>query len=153
VTDHGVRAGSLAVLIALAASSGCYSMHANLPGTWRRPAPSEDVQVLGRVDVTTTHLWFLGGLVPPPSADIYSAAVLAKVAAAGGDGIANVVIDTRFEAMDVVLSAFTLGIVAPRTYRIRADIVRLPTAAPPGRALLGRGRALAASIAPPRGAP
>ncbi len=133
--------GVACVLVALAAASGCYSMHASLPGTWRRPPPSEDVAVLGRVDVTTTHVWFLGGLVPPPSPDLYSAAVLPKVAAAGGDGIANVVIDTRFEAMDVALSAVTLGIVSPRTYRIRADIVRLSTPAPPGRPVLRGVRA------------
>lgn len=148
MTLQACRTRVFAVLLAVAASSGCYSMHANLPGTWRKPPPTEDVVVLGRVDVTTTHVWFLGGLVPPPSSDLYSAAVLQKVAAAGGDGVANVVIDTRFDAMDVALSAFTLGIVAPRTYRIRADIVRLQTPAPPGRPLLGRVRARPAVATP-----
>ncbi|MBI1947175.1 MAG: hypothetical protein HYS27_15875 [Deltaproteobacteria bacterium] len=143
---------ALAALIAAASSGGCFTMHADLPGTWRAPAASEPIEVVGRLDVTTSHTWLLGGLLAPPPSDLYRAAVLAKVEAAGGHGIANVVVDTRFTGIDVMLRAVTLGIVAPRTYRIRADIVRLSTPPPPGAPLLRREGARPAPAPPPAAA-
>lgn len=142
-----------AVALVVWSNAACYTMNANLPGTWRAPAQTETVEVVGRLDVTTTHTWLLGGLVAPPPSDLYSEAVLSRVEAARGDGIANVVVDTRFSGLDILLRSFTLGIIAPRTYRIRADIVRLSTPPPPGAPLLGRTKARVAPLAAPAKAP
>lgn len=127
----------LPVVVALLAS-GCFTTRAEMPGTWRRPAPREDIVVVGRVDHETTHWFFLWGLLPPPSPSLHAEPLLRAVEAARGDGVANVILDARFTVSDVVVRTLTLGVLAPRTYRVRADIVRIPGPPPPGRPLLRR---------------
>lgn len=119
-------------------ASGCYTMRAEIPGTWRPAAQNEDVVVVGRVDHTTTHWFLLYGLMPSPPPSLYREPLLKAVEAAGGDGVANLVLDTEFTATDVLVRSLSLGIVTPRTYRVRADIVLLPGPPPAGRALLRR---------------
>ena len=65
------------------------------------------------------------------------------------DGVANLLFEARFSALDVTLSQLTLGLVAPRSYRVRADLVRIDAPPLPGRPLpLG-----ARSPALPEGSP
>ena len=128
-----------ALLLVCVALSGCYTMRADLPGTWRPAAPREDIVIVGRVDQQTTHWFFLYGLLPSsPPPTLYAEPMLRAVEAAAADGVANVRFDTEFTASDVLWRMVTLGLVTPRTYRVRADIVQLPGPPPPGRALLKR---------------
>lgn len=129
---------ALALLVALLTGNGCYTVHADLPGTWRRAAPDEDIVVVGRVDQRHTHFFLLFGLVPQPARSMFAAPLLRAVEDAGADGVANVVVDSEFTATDALIRGVTLGIVSPRSYRVRADIVRIPGAPPPGRPLLQR---------------
>ena len=126
-------------LVALGAfTSGCYTMRAEIPGTWRPAAPNEDIVIVGHVDHSTNHWFLLYGLLPSPPPSLYREPLLKAVEAAGGDGVANLVLDTEFTATDVLIRTFSLGILSPRTYRVRADIVLLPGPPPAGRALLKR---------------
>ena len=112
----------LATAIAFFASSGCYTVNADLPGTWRRVEPAEDIVVVGRVDQRHTHVFLLFGLAPQPERSVFAAPLVRAVEASGGDGVANVVIDSEFTVTDAVISGVTLGMVAPRSYRVRAAI-------------------------------
>jgi hypothetical protein len=140
---------TLTALIAVSAlSSGCYTMRADIPGTWRPAAPNEEVVVIGRVDQSTTHWFLLYGLLPSPPPSLYREPLLKAVEAAGGDGVANLILDTEFTATDVLIRTFSLGILSPRTYRVRADIVLLPGPPPAGKALLRRTTRRAVPPAP-----
>lgn len=121
-------------------SSGCYTLRADLPGALRSDI-DDDVEILDTIELEVTHTYFLNGLVRRPPADLFADQLLAAVERAGGDGVANIVIEARFTPADVVLQNITFGVVAPRTYRLRADIVRIRAPALPGRRLLGAERA------------
>jgi hypothetical protein len=124
-------------LVTLLVCSGCYTLRADLPGALRHDVAA-DVEVIGRVDVETSHTYFVGGLLRDAPRGLFKQALLDAVTEAGGDGVANLVFDTRFSAADVVINTVTLGVVSPRTYRLRGDIVRIRRAALPGRPLLQR---------------
>jgi hypothetical protein len=126
---------TVATVVVVVAGNGCYTMRAELPGTYRRALPDEEITVVDRIDFRTTHYYFLA-LAPQPPADVLSAPMLEAVRQAGGDGVANVIVDSEFTASDFFVRAITLGIIAPRSYRLRADVVRLGSPPPPGKPLL-----------------
>lgn len=136
-----------AIVVALLAGSGCYTMRADLPGTWRPAVANEDVVIVGRVDHTSTHWFLLYGLAPSPPSTLYSEPLLRAVEEQSGDGVANVRLDTEFTAADILWRSLTFGLVTPRTYRVRADVVQLPGPPPPGRPLL-RARRREGPLAP-----
>ncbi len=139
---------ALVALVACASSAGCYTLRADIPGTWRPAAPHEDIVVVGHVDERVSHVFFLDGLLPQTPTDIYAGPLLRAVEKAGGDGVANVILDSELTTGDVIFRTLTLGIVTPRSYRVRADVVRIPGPPPPGRPLLHR-KVAPAPVPPP----
>lgn len=145
-----IRATRLVVTLLVALlGGGCYTMRAQLPGALRDDLRDEQVIVVGRVEREVGHVYLLGGLLNPPPEDLVARELEAAVAEAGADGVANLLFEARFSALDVTLSQLTLGLVAPRSYRVRADLVRIDAPPLPGRPLpLG-----ARSPALPEGSP
>jgi hypothetical protein len=112
-------------------STGCYTFRADVPGHARADL-DDKIEIIGSIDETFTHTYFIGGLVNPPPEDMLEKILLARVREARGDGIANLVFESVFAPPDVLLRTFTVFIVAPRTYRVRADIVRIHAEPLPG---------------------
>lgn len=127
----------LAAVVVSLLASGCYTMRASLPGALRGDLDDEEVIIVGRVDREVSHLYLLGGLLNPPPRELLEAELRPAVQEAGADGVANLVFEARFTAFDVVVWGLSLGLVSPRTYRIRADLVRIRAPPIPGRPLSG----------------
>jgi hypothetical protein len=121
------------------ALSGCYTLHADLPGTWRDDV-GDRVEVVSTVDHTVTRTYFIGGLIGASAEHTIGDLLIEDVRAHRGDGYANVVVETFFTPGDLVMHVVTLGAIAPRTLRVRADIVRIAARAPRGRALTTEGQ-------------
>jgi hypothetical protein len=126
---------AIALSFASVASTGCYTLRADIPGHARRDI-DDQIEVIGAIDETFTHMYLLGGLVNPPPEDMMAKILLRRVREAGGDGIANLVFESVFAPPDVLIRTFTAFVVAPRTYRVRADIVRIHAAPLPGAPVL-----------------
>jgi hypothetical protein len=135
VSHHVHRLLSGLLMLMMLVCSGCYTLRADLPGALRHDV-DDSVEIIDRVDLETTHTYFIGGLLRDPSPALFEADLLAAVERAGGDGVANLVFEARFSGADVVINTITLGVVSPRTYRLRADVVRIRRPALPGRPLL-----------------
>lgn len=123
-------------LVAASLASGCFSMRTQLPGAVRADLDDEQVIVHGRVDVEVSRVYLFWGLLPLGDDEALALALRDNAVQQGGDGVANLVFDTYFSPVDVMLQTITLGILAPRTYRLRGDVVRIRAAPLPGRRLL-----------------
>ncbi len=116
----------LSLLVATALlGSGCLTSRSAMPGVLRSDIPSKDVTVVDTVDVSHTHLFLLWGLAPDAPEELFRSDLVRAVSAANADGVANVRINSHYTVGDTVLNLISLGFLVPRTYRIRADIVRL----------------------------
>jgi hypothetical protein len=129
------RAIVFALTVAGLSSTGCYTFRADLPGHARNDL-ADKIEIIGFIDETYTHLYMFGGLANPPPEDLFAELLLTRVREAGGDGVANLVFESVFSPPDVLLRTFTFLVVAPRTYRVRADIVRIHAAPLPGLPVL-----------------
>lgn len=150
-------ARSALLLCVVAVASGCFTMRASMPGALRGDLEDEEVLVQGRLDVEVSRLYLFWGLVPTADEEDLASAMRAAVEERQADGVANLVYESHFSPLDVVLQVITLGIVAPRTYRVRGDVVRIEAAPLPGQPLLyqrrerDRQRPSPPPIEPPRG--
>lgn len=135
---------SLAVGVVLVAllvgASGCYSFRAHVPGVVRSDV-DDRVEVVGSFDISFRRDYYLWGLVGPGEAEFLEDALMEEVRRAGGDGVANLVVESRFEGWDVVSRVLTFGVHSPRSYRVHGDIVRIAAPPVPGRPLLEHGPA------------
>lgn len=132
---------ALALGALLVVAGGCYTLDAALPGHARLDVGGQ-IEIIGSIDETFTHTYYLGGLLAPPPEDVLAHILLDRVQALGGDGVANLVFESFFTASDVVVRTFSVSLVAPRTYRLRADVVRIHAPPYPGHPVLaGRGGA------------
>jgi hypothetical protein len=113
--------------------SACYTTRAELPGTLRGDVKASDVEKVGALDVEVEHTFFLDGFVGSTPADFLAVPIRKAVQARGADGVANVVYESEQGCGDTALSTCTLGCFAPRTYRVRGDIVRIRAPRLPGR--------------------
>jgi len=126
---------TLALTALLVVVGGCYTLDAALPGHTRTDLAAQ-VEIVGSIDETFTHTYFVGGLLAPPPEDVLARILIERVRASGGDGVANLVFESFFTVSDVFVRTFSIGVVAPRTYRVRADIVRIHAPPLPGRPVL-----------------
>lgn len=117
---------------------GCYTMRAPLPGVTRSDV-DDRVEVIGSFDFTFSRGYTVWGYVGPDDDDQLAARLEREVAAAGGDGVANLIIETWTDGWDAISRVLTLGYYTPRTYRVHGDIVRIHAPAVPGQPLLHRG--------------
>lgn len=122
----------LSVLAVVALASGCFRMHTRVPGALRGDLEDEQVIVRDRVDVEHTRVYLFWGLLPLGDDDALGRAVLDEAREAGGTGLANVVFEAYFTPGDLALQMLTLGVLSPRTYRLRGDVVRISADALPG---------------------
>lgn len=130
------RACVLALVCLAWLSSGCFTLRAQVPGALRGDLDDEEVVVTGTFDAEVTRLYLLWGLVPLGPDDELAVAMTEAVEQERADGVANLVFEARFTVLDYLLQALTLGVVAPRTYRVRGDVVRIEASPLPGRPLL-----------------
>jgi hypothetical protein len=122
---------ALVVLLLLGALGGCYTMRADVPGVMREDV--DDAVVVGTFDARITRMYLLGGLVDPArDDDAFAAAMLEAARAQHADGVANLVFESGFSPGDFALNLLSCGVVSPRTYRLRGDLVRIEGAAVPG---------------------
>ncbi len=121
-------------VLALASTTGCYTLRADVPGVMRDRV--DDAVIVGTFDETVTRTYFFGGLIGPSDQDLFRDAMLESARAHQADGVANLMFEARFSPMDYALSIGTCAVVAPRTYRLKGDLVRLRGAPAPGRPLL-----------------
>ncbi len=128
------------VLITLGASS-CITSRSAIPGVLRDDVRSEQVEVVGTYDQEVGHFFLLWGLAPQAPEDLFASDLKRAVKDAGADGAANIRLESFYTPGDVFLNAISIGFFVPRTYRMRADLVRINAPIVPGRALLGRGEA------------
>jgi len=131
---------ALAVAAVLLIGSGCYSFRAHVPGVVRSDV-YDRVEVVGTFDIVFRRDYYLWGLVGPAEAGVLEDVLMDEVRRAGGDGVANLVVESRFEGWDVVSRVLTFGVHSPRSYRIHGDIVRIAAPPVPGRPLLEHGPA------------
>lgn len=124
-----IVAAALGVIIA----SGCYTTRAALPGALRNDVGAADIEKVGALDVEVEHTFFLHGLVGTTPDDMLAAPIRKQVQARGADGVAHVVYESEQGCGDFALTTCTLGCFAPRTYRVRGDIVRIRAPRLPGR--------------------
>lgn len=125
-----------AVVVVALLATGCLTSRSALPGVLRSDLNSNAVTVVETMDVSHTHFFLFWGLAPDAPEDLFRHDIQAAVANAGADGVANVRLEAHYTVVDGIVNMLTMGLLAPRTYRLRGDVVRI--AAPPmkGRKLL-----------------
>ncbi|MDP2344188.1 MAG: hypothetical protein Q8O67_24735 [Deltaproteobacteria bacterium] len=135
--------GLLFVVVALVGSSACFTVNADLPGTLRGDLQPADYERIGDLKIEKGNWFFLWGLVGEPPADFFSKDIQKAVQAKGGDGVSNIKYESQEGCVDWGLVRCTFGLVAPRSYVITGDIVRIKK--PP---LAGKPAKVATSPAP-----
>lgn len=123
------RAALLLVLVA----GGCYSVNANLPGTLRADVKPDQVEKIGDLDVQKTNYFFVAGLIGEPDPDLFAVEIKDQVQKKGADGVANLVYESQYSCGDIFITGVTLGCVAPRSFHITGDVVRIRAARLPGK--------------------
>ena len=123
-------AASVATVFLLGA--GCLTARLQVPGVLREDLPPDGVKVVGAFDAEHSHFYFVFGALTDAPEDLFATELKSAVAAANGDGIANVRFEAFTSPLDYLVGAVTLGFVVPRSYRMRGDIVTLGAAPLPG---------------------
>ena len=73
------------------------------------------------------------GLVGDPPPDFFSGEVKRQVQAKGGDGVVNLTYESQTGCVDLLVVGLSGGCVAPRTFKMSGDIVRIKSAPLPGK--------------------
>ena len=120
------RAALLVVVTALAPA--CFTVEANLPGTLRNDVASEHIETVGKLEVEKTNWFFFWALVGDPPPDFFATEIQQQVKAKNGDGVAKLTYESQFGCVDLIVNGVTGGCIAPRTYKLSGDIVRLKAA-------------------------
>jgi hypothetical protein len=118
------------VILAL---SGCFTTRAELPGTLRADVTPQDVEKIGTLEIEKTNWFFLWGLVGQPPTDFFATDIQKAVQAKGADGVANLKYESQEGCVDWGVSGCTGYLVAPRTFKVTGDIVRIKKAPLPGK--------------------
>lgn len=122
----------ITLALVLAASTGCFTLNASLPGTLRNDVKSDQTEKVGTLSYETTHWFYLFGLVGAPEEDIFAAEIKKQVQARGADGVANLTVESKAGCFDLLVNYCTCQLIAPRTYNVTGDIVRIKAAPLPG---------------------
>lgn len=115
------------------ATSGCFTVQADLPGTLRGDISEPEVEKLGTLEIEKTNWFFAWGLVGAPPKDFFSTDIQKAVQAKGGDGVANLKYESQEGCVDWGISGCTGYLVAPRTFKVTGDIVRIKKSPLPGQ--------------------
>jgi hypothetical protein len=107
-------------------------VNAALPGTLRTDVPADQTEKVGALSYEDTHWYFLDGLISAPPEDYFSTEIKKQVQARGADGVANLNYEAQSGCLDLIFTGCTCGIIAPRTYKVTGDIVRIKSAPLPG---------------------
>jgi hypothetical protein len=126
-----VIVATVIVAVAVVAGSGCFTVNAELPGAIRNDKP--EVEKIGSVNIEKDNYFFILGLVGDPPKDFFSTEIKKQVQSKGGDGVANLTYESSDGCFDLIITGCTLGCVAPRTYKVTGDIVRIKSARLPGK--------------------
>ena len=113
--------------------SGCFTTRAELPGTLRADVTPSDVEKVGELNVEKTNWFFLWGLAGTPPADFFATDIQKAVQAKGADGVANLKYESQEGCIDWGVSGCTGYLIAPRTFKVTGDIVRIKKAPLPGK--------------------
>ncbi len=119
-------------LLALAAA-GCFTVNAELPGTLRGDVSEPEIEKVGTLSIEKTNWFFAWGLVGAPPKDFFSTDIQKAVQAKGADGVANLKYESQEGCVDWGISGCTGYLVAPRTFKVTGDIVRIKKAPLPGK--------------------
>lgn len=119
----------------LALASGCYTVNASLPGTLRSDVKSADTEQLGTLQIEKTNWYFAWGLINEPSADFFSTEIKRQVQAKGADGVSNLTYESEYGCVDILVGGITGGCVAPRTFKVSGNLVRIKPAPLPGKSV------------------
>ena len=115
------------------ASSACFTTRADLPGTLRGDLGPSDVEKVGTLEIEKTNWFFLSGLAGQPPADFFANDIQRQVQARGADGVANLRYESQDGCIDWGVSTCTGSLIAPRTFKVTGDIVRIKKAPLPGK--------------------
>lgn len=124
---------ALVMVVAACWATGCYTVEANLPGTLRNDVKAADTEPKGTLTIEKTNWFLFWGLVGAPAPDFFSAEIKRQVQAKGADGVAKLTYESQDGCADLLVGGLTLGIVAPRTYKVTGDLVRIKAAPLPGK--------------------
>jgi hypothetical protein len=128
------RQALAAMLVAAFFMGGCFTFSARVPGTVRGDVDEEAV-VVGQFDRSFTRWYFLWGLVGIGDEEIIARELKAAAQAKNADGVANLIYESEFSCWDYGIGQITCGLLSPRTYRLRGDLVKIegPPPSAPGR--------------------
>lgn len=124
---------ALVAAVITVAAAGCYTTEANLPGTLRNDVKAEHLETVGKLQVEKTNWFFLWALIGNPPPDFFASEIKKQVQAKGADGVANLTYESEFGCVDLLVTGVTGGCVAPRSYKLKGDIVRIRAARLPGK--------------------
>jgi hypothetical protein len=133
------------MLATVVATSGCFTVRAELPGALRSDVATTDTDKVAELKVETTAWFFLAGLLGEPPKDFVANEIRRQVQAKGADGVAGLTYRSEFGCVDLAIGGCTAGLVTPRSIRVSGDIVRIRKAPLAGRP----ARAAAAPLAAP----
>lgn len=120
------------LLAVVALAAGCMTLNAQLPGTLRGDVEQTDVEKVGSFTYETGNWFFLWGLVGKPPEDIFAKEIRQQVLSKGADGVSNLSVEAKSGCMDLVIGYCTAGIITPRSYVVKGDLVRIKKAPLPG---------------------
>lgn len=123
----------LCTLVLAISSAGCFTTRAELPGTLRADVTPQDVEKVGALEVEKTNWFFFWGLAGAPPADFFAKDIQKAVQAKGADGVANLKYESQEGCVDWGISGCTGYLIAPRTFKVTGDIVRIKKAPLPGK--------------------
>jgi hypothetical protein len=112
--------------------TGCLTVNAALPGTLRGDVEPTDVEKVGSFNYETGNWFFLWGLVGSPSEDIFSKEIRQQVLSKGADGVQNLAVESKTGCFDLLIGGVTCGLIAPRSYVVKGDLVRIKKPPLPG---------------------
>ena len=123
------------VLVALAVvtGSGCYTVNADLPGTLRGDVAPQETERVGTMTIEKSHWFYLLGLIGEAPPNLFADDIKKSVQQKGADGVTNLVYESKIGCLDLVITGCSAGCVAPRTYKVTGDLVRIKKPPPPGK--------------------
>jgi hypothetical protein len=85
----------------------------------------DEAVVVDSFDITFTQYFFLWGLVGLTDDELVAHHLKAAAKKKKADGVANLIYESEFTCWDFGINSVTCGIITPRTYRLRGDLVRI----------------------------
>ena len=122
----------IALTLVLLTATGCFTVNASLPGTLRGDVEATDVEKVGSFTYETGNWFFLWGLVGAPSEDFFSKEIRQQVLSKGADGVSNLAVESKSGCLDLLITGCTCSLIAPRSYVVKGDLVRIKKPPLPG---------------------